>query len=138
VYRVVLYSAPQEPGEDVGQMAAPMVLAGPIAPTQDANVYSYNPDRNNGNVTIMQLEIDRFSGEGTFRVYGFTQFDLSSLPTPRSVAAATLFLWCHHLDYMNASSRRCNVYRAAAPWSERTITWRSQPGVTGDAVQRTS
>src|SRR5690606_31809860 len=138
VYRVVLYSAPQEPGEDVVQMAAPMALAGPIAPTQDANVYSYDRDRNDGNLTIMGLETDRSPGEGTLHVYGFTQFDLSSIPAPRYVAAARLFLWCDNIDHMNASSRRCNVHRAAAPWSENTITWRNQPGVTGEAVQRTS
>lgn len=58
------------------------------------------------------------------------RFTLPTLPAGCSVTAGTLRL------YANSSTggRTIDVYRAAASWTEGTVTWNTRPATTGTAV----
>jgi hypothetical protein len=92
--------------------------------TEDASVLSDVPGSNYG--TDNWVYVGTISG--SLR-RGFFKWDLTGLPAGARVTSA---IW--HAYQFVAVQGDMSAQPASASWSEGTVTWTSQPGVTGTAV----
>lgn len=61
----------------------------------------------------------------------FVRFDLTSVPGTAVIDSATLRA---NIETAPLASRTYEAQRAASSWAELTVTWNTQPGVSGSAV----
>ena len=97
-----------------------------VVASTDAWIDEANPTQNFASTGTLQVQ-SRNSGRNQRALVRFT---LPSVPAGCSVTAATLRLYANS----SIAGRTIDVYRAAAPWNEGTVTWNTRPGTTGTAV----
>jgi hypothetical protein len=97
-----------------------------LAPVADAYVTSAKPTANFG----ARARLDVRQGKVIERSY--VRFDVSG--TSGSVSSATLQLYATASDQCGVAAGVVVHRAASAAWSERTITYRNQPGFAGGAV----
>lgn len=95
-----------------------------IVASADAFVAASTPSANKGTVAVLRINDD------VKRSY--VRFDLGSLPSNEAITGATLRLYA-------TSAPKCAsglevLVSASEAWSETTIRWRAQPGVSGVRV----
>jgi len=95
--------------------------------TADSYVMHNDANKNFGTETLMWVN----SKTDNQNWRSFVTFDLSSIPAGSTVSSATLSL---RMKDPPSASRTLEVQRVNASWSESSITWNNQPGVSGSAV----
>jgi hypothetical protein len=97
----------------------------------DSHVEEIDPDQNFWDDVIMWVT----SKEANQDIRSFVRFDLSGIPTGATVHSATLSL---RMKDAPSASRTLEAQRVSDGWSESTITWNNQPGVSGTPVSTTT
>jgi len=92
----------------------------------DAYIDQAGPSSNFG--TSSDLFVQSKSGSGNRRT--LVRFNLPTIPAGCSMTGATLRLF----STSAVTGRTIEAYRAAASWSEGTVTWSTGPGSTGSAA----
>lgn len=99
----------------------------------DAYVISNDPSSNFANVPDFAAWTWTFGGDlGTSR--SLMKFDLSSIPQNALITSAELSLY-HSYNTTNAGqagTNECYLSEITSPWTENTVTWNNQPGVTAN------
>lgn len=96
-----------------------------VVATVDSWTNQASTGTNNGNDATLNVQSRTGQARRTF-----VTFTLPTIPSGCSVTSATLRLFAKTA----ATGRTIEVYRAAASWTESTITWANQPATTGTAV----
>lgn len=89
----------------------------------DSYVQENHPDQQKGSKSTMMVQSDSNKDRRSF-----VTFDLSSIPSGSTILSATLSL---HMKDAPQQSRTLEAQRVNASWSQSTITWNNQPGVSG-------
>ena len=92
----------------------------------DAGVFMNNPNSNFGAVPNMNVD-----GDLTVPKRSFVSFDLTAIPAGSTVNQAVLTLCFAVNPIAGAQGRVHELLRAQSAWSELTLTWNNQPGVSG-------
>ena len=89
-------------------------------PNNDAYVDQENPDNNYG--TSSKLIMDNIGN----RKYSYLKFDISTIPSERTITSANLYLWCDARQ--GGGYTRIYAYSVENDnWDETTITWNNKP-----------
>lgn len=73
------------------------------------------------------------SGGNPTNARGYFKFDLSSIPQNAIIQSAQLSLYCNTtsgISQLHSGSNASTLSMVNAAWSENTITWANQPGIT--------
>lgn len=97
-----------------------------VITTADAWIEQANPTANYGAGAALRVRSQTGSSNRRTVVY----FPLPAIPAGCTLTSATLRLFATSA----AGGRTIDAYRASAAWAEGTVTWNTQPGVTGAAV----
>ena len=102
-------------------------LPGTTTVTTDADSYTDSGavSSNFGTLTTANLDANKIN-------YAYLHFVNPSMPAGCMVTSATLSATFTALP--NSTKPTISVYRAATAWSETTLTWSTQPAVTGTAA----
>jgi PKD repeat protein len=92
-----------------------------LSPVGDSWVEAEFPNDNHGSDTSLRVRSD----SRTRRSY--LRFDLSSIPTGKSITSVKLYLYCTYADAN--PSVEIYVHETGDDWSESTITWNNAPVV---------
>jgi len=89
-------------------------------PNNDAYVDQENPDINYG--TNENLVMDNIGN----KKYSYLKFDISTIPSERTITSANLYLWGHARE--GGEYTRIYAYSVENDgWNETTITWNNRP-----------
>lgn len=105
----------------------PTPIVAKLSPVQDAFVRERAPHLNYGTDQTMLVGYN-FDNDERYR--SLVQFDLSSLPTGRTIEKAVLKVYS---DLTNIP-QTINAVAVTAPWTELGVTWDSQPTIGGVAA----
>jgi hypothetical protein len=92
-----------------------------LFPVGDSWVEAEYPNDNHGSDTSLRVKSD----SRTRRSY--LKFDLSSIPSGKSITSVKLYLYCTYADAN--PSVEVYVHETGDSWSESTITWNNAPAV---------
>lgn len=95
----------------------------------DAWVDQNDPSENGGSDTELKVR-STTSGSPDRNHRAFVQFSLASIPSGATIQSASLRLYLFDAP---GASRTYEAHRVTASWTEATITWSNQPGVTATA-----
>ncbi|MEM2611963.1 MAG: DNRLRE domain-containing protein [Thermoproteota archaeon] len=109
-------------GEEVGEAQ----VSKRFYPSDDAYVSSLNPNDNYGDKDYIGIKVES-SGINPEVWRSYVKFNLDSLPPGSSIVSATLWLYVYKPP---SKSRNMECWLVSKDWSETTITWNKQPGVT--------
>jgi hypothetical protein len=106
-----------------------------LSPKQDAFVHSATPDYNTTNYgKNEQLPADNWTFSGTpGNLYSLIQFDLTSIPSNRTIEKVILSLKAWGLETgvgPHSALTKSNdfaFYKITSPWDENTVTWLNRP-----------
>ena len=101
--------------------------------TEDSWITKYlgNVDLNFGSSLPMWFGIDQ---NGIYR--SIIKFDISSILN-KKISSATLKLYYYAYQQINPQTRNLEIHRLTSPWSEQTITWKTQPPYNSTATSIT-
>ncbi len=91
--------------------------------TEDARVRESSPTNTHGSESTFKVRTEATNKDER----SFVKFSLPSAPSGCVLIGATLKLWADSVD----SGRVIHAYRVNASWAEATVTWNTQPAVTG-------
>ncbi len=101
------------------------------AAAADAQTVATSPGTKYG--TQASFSVGAAAGAESIRSY--LRFDLSSIPANAQIHSAQLEVFA--ADVSATGTRRAQVFLVSAPWAESSISWSTQPAVSGAGVVKT-